>query len=159
MASQNKFEALVQDVTAQIMKVVTASVGTALRAASADASSSIKATDLFPARARREAKSETRRRPGRKPAAAPKAAKAKKPATGARSDGKSSPAEVQALGARIVALLAKSERHLSAKEVLTGLKLSLAEAGRFQYALNKVKDSGEVKQYGTRGGARYGAKR
>ncbi len=103
---------------------------------------------------------ETRGRPRKvaAPAAAP--SKAARPARAGRRRGavtKSSPEEVNRLGERIVTLLRKSSADMAAREIMSSLRLDESEEGRFQYALSKLKEEGQVEQHGARRGARYAA--
>lgn len=102
---------------------------------------------------------EPRRRPGRPPKAASTTTPAKPRKAKARAVAKSSPAEVNRLGERIVAVLGKSPKNLSAKEIRAALRLTADDEGRFDYALGKLKASREVTQHGERGQARYGVGR
>lgn len=80
------------------------------------------------------------------------AAKAPKAAHKGRTLVKSSPEQVEALSVRIIDFIKKSGKRPAAKEIQQALKVA---AGPFQYALNKLKDDGRVRQVGERRMARY----
>ena len=69
---------------------------------------------------------------------------------------KSSPDQVNRLSDRIIDTLKKSQRNLAAREIMKQLGLRATDEGRFQYALNKLKEEGLVQQHGERRQARYG---
>lgn len=85
-------------------------------------------------------------------AATAKAPRAVKASRKGRTLVKSSPEQVEALSLRIIEHIKKSGKRPSAKEIQQGLKVA---SGPFQYALNKLKDDGRVRQVGERRMARY----
>lgn len=88
---------------------------------------------------------------GRRRGAAKAAPVARASRRGARGP-KSTPAEVQALGEKIVEVLRKTADNMSAAELQSAVK---APDGPFHYALGKLKSSGRVLQHGERRMARY----
>lgn len=169
MSHETALQAIVTEFTTRLLALVGGHAFEVIDALHTDAVGAVSAAKVFPVgrgRATRRVKTATKTR-GRKVSGNARAASAKPTAKGSRrtsrttsrSDGKSSPTEVVALGEKIVALLAKSERHLATREILKALGLPSSAALRLQYALGKVKESGAVKQYGERGGARYGVRR
>jgi len=94
--------------------------------------------------------------PGRAPRA-PRSSAAATPRKGASPRKgkplvKSSPDEVEALSVRIIDYIKKSGKRPAAKDIQQALKVG---AGPFQYALNKLKAEGRVRQVGQRRMARY----
>lgn len=145
MDTQRAIAKVLRDFTGELLKVFSAAVVDAVSQVNV-ASRSAATEGELPAPAKK------RGRP-RKDAA--KAPAPKAPAKKSRVV-KSTPEQVSRLGERIVTLLQKSARNLSSKEILTNLKLSADDEGRFQYALGKLKESGDVIQHGERRDARYG---
>ncbi len=147
MDTQQAIAKVLQDFTAELLKVFSAAVVDAVSQVNS-ASRAISGGEAPVAAPRRG-----RPRKDATAAAPPKARKA--PAKESRVL-KSTPEQVSRLGERIVAALQKAARNLSAREILGTLKLSDEDEGRFQYALGKLKESGEVVQHGERREARYG---
>ena len=50
----------------------------------------------------------------------------------------------------------RAERNLASREIMERIGLKTLDAGRFNYALGKLKDDGRVAQHGDRRMARYG---
>jgi hypothetical protein len=148
MDTQRAIAKVLQDFTAELLKVFSAAVVDAVSQVSSASRAAGATSEVVVATPKR----------GRPRKDAPKAAPAKQPRKAAKAARvvKSTPEQVSRLGERIVALLQKASRNLSAKEVLASLKLSEEDEGRFQYALGKLKESGEVVQHGERRDARYG---
>jgi hypothetical protein len=151
MDTQRAIEKLLQNFTKELMKVFSESVVRAV-AQVGSTRASVPASPA-PAPAARRARPEGK-------AAAPKARPAKpgRPA-GPRKGGKvdkSSPAEVDSLCDEIIAALRRAERNLAAREIMERIGLKSLDAGRFNYALGKLKDDGRVAQHGDRRMARYG---
>ena len=160
MDTQRAIEKLLQNFTKELMKVFSESVVRAVAQVtntrpSGGSRASLPSNSAPAAPARRAGA-------GRK-AAAPKGkpgrpAKAAKPA--ARKGGgkleKSSPAEVDELSNDIINVLRRSDKNLAAREIMEKLNFSALDAGRFNYALGKLKDDGRVAQHGDRRMARYG---
>ncbi len=147
MNAQSAIEKVLQDFTKELLKVFSeavvqavSQVGEAGRAAIPAATASAAA----PKRAARKA-----------PA---KAASPAKPARAAKGGGafKSTPDQVNRLSDRILEVLRKSSRNLASKEIMKAAGLRATDEGRFQYALNKLKEDGAVQQHGERRQARYG---
>ncbi len=90
----------------------------------------------------------------RAPRATPSRAKKARSSRKGRPLVKSSPEEVEALSTRIIDYIKKSGKRPAAKDIQAALKV---EAGPFQYALNKLKADGRVRQVGQRRMARYEA--
>lgn len=147
MDTQRAIAKVLRDFTSELLKVFSAAVVDAVSQVSVASRSAGTASDALPAPKKR---GRPRKDAVKAPAPAPKAA------SKASRVVKSTPEQVSRLGERIVALLQKSARNLSSKEILTSLKLSEEDEGRFQYALGKLKDSGDVVQHGERREARYG---
>lgn len=155
MDTQRAIEKLLQNFTKELMKVFSESVVRAVGQV-AGTRASLPAGAAAPARRPRE----------RKPAAAPKAKPGRPPragkapkAAGRKASNKvekSSPAEVDDLSNDILTALRRSDRNLAAREIMDKLSLSALDAGRFNYALGKLKDDGRVAQHGDRRMARYG---
>jgi hypothetical protein len=155
MDTQRAIEKLLQNFTKELMKVFSESVVRAVGQVAGPSRASLPA-----------ASTATRRTPGRKPAAAaapaPKGKPGRppknqpKPAARKGKVDKSSPAEVDDLSNQIIAALKRSDRNLAAREIMDKLELRPLDAGRFNYALGKLKDDGRVAQHGDRRMARYG---
>lgn len=148
MNAQSAIEKVLQDFTKELLKVFSeavvqavSQVGEAGRAAIPAATASAAAA---PKRAARKA-----------PAKAPSPSK---PARAAKGGGafKSTPDQVNRLSDRILEVLRKSSRNLASKEIMKAAGLRATDEGRFQYALNKLKEDGAVQQHGERRQARYG---
>lgn len=161
MDTQRAIEKLLQNFTKELMKVFSESVVRAV-AQVTNTRASVGARAALPASSAPSAPS---RRAGgaRKAAAAPKAkpgrpakgAKPGRPAKGGKVE-KSSPAEVDELSSDILNVLRRSDRNLAAREIMEKLNFGALDAGRFNYALGKLKDDGRVAQHGDRRMARYG---
>jgi hypothetical protein len=154
MDTQRAIEKLLQNFTKELMKVFSESVVRAVGQVAGPARASLPA-----------ASTASRRAPKSKPAAAAPAPKGKpgrppksqpKPAARKGKVDKSSPAEVDDLSNKILAALKRSDRNLAAREIMDKLELRPLDAGRFNYALGKLKDDGRVAQHGDRRMARYG---
>lgn len=151
MDTQRAIEKLLQNFTKELMKVFSESVVRAVgQVASPHRSSLPAAAASAPARrARKAAPAAPKGKPGRPP-------KAQKPAGRKGKVDKSSPAEVDDLSNQIIAALRRSDRNLAAREIMEKVGLKTLDAGRFNYALGKLKDDGRVAQHGDRRMARYG---
>jgi len=154
MDTQRAIEKLLQNFTKELMKVFSESVVRAVGQvtnpprASLPASAAASAPARRP-RARKAAPAAPKGKPGRPP-------KAQKPAGRKGKLDKSSPAEVDDLSNQIIAALRRSDRNLAAREIMEKVGLKTLDAGRFNYALGKLKDDGRVAQHGDRRMARYG---
>lgn len=160
MDTQRAIEKLLQNFTKELMKVFSESVVRAVAQVTNTRPSSGSRASLPSSSA---PAAPARRAGGGRKAAAPKGkpgrpAKAAKPA--ARKGGgkleKSSPAEVDELSNDIINVLRRSDKNLAAREIMEKLNFSALDAGRFNYALGKLKDDGRVAQHGDRRMARYG---
>lgn len=169
MSRETALQAVVTRFTKRLLDLIGAHARAVINALHTEAAGAVRATEAFPRkRTRASTRGEGAPRPrARKVMGGARSAKtlsstkgsSRSPRAASRSDGKSSSAEVVALGEKIVAVLGKSERHLATREILKALDLPTSAAVRLQYALGKLKKSGTVKQYGERGGARYAVRR
>ncbi len=159
MDTQRAIEKLLQNFTKELMKVFSESVVRAVgQVTNTRASLPAGAASSAPSRRPRERKpaAAPKGKPGRPPRAAKPAPKKAAPARKGSKVEKSSPAEVDSLSTDILAALRRSDRNLAAREIMDKLELSALDAGRFNYALGKLKDDGRVAQHGDRRMARYG---
>lgn len=156
MDTQRAIEKLLQNFTKELMKVFSESVVRAVGQVTSTRASLPAGAAAAPARRPRERKPAAA--PKAKPGRPPRAGKASKPAArkGGNKVEKSSPAEVDDLSNDILAALRRSDRNLAAREIMEKLGLKTLDAGRFNYALGKLKDDGRVAQHGDRRMARYG---
>lgn len=150
MNTQAAIEKVLQDFTRELLKVFSEAVVHAVSQVGTGGRSAIAAV----------AQSSTAKRAASRSPRKP-AAEAKAPARAARKPGtaamvKSSPDQVNRLSDRIIDALKKSQRNLAAREIMKQLGLRATDEGRFQYALNKLKEEGLVQQHGERRQARYG---
>jgi hypothetical protein len=150
MDTQGAIAKLLHNLTKELLKVFSESVVGAVE--------SIGRTGYArrPAESKPQASAPKRGRPRKNASKAVVSPPARIPGKATSKVTKSSPAEVDRLGERIVGVLGKSPRNLSVKEILANLTLSPADRGRFDYALGKLKDAKRVLQHGERGQARYG---
>jgi hypothetical protein len=169
MNAQHAIERVLQDFTKELLKVFSdavvqavSQVGNAGAAAlpassqSAPVTAAAKRAPKAPA-APAPPKAPAARAPAAKaaaPKAAPKAVAPKAPRPGVLV--KSTPDQVNRLSERLIDVLRKSARNLAAKEIMRAMGLRTTDEGRFQYALNKLKEDGVVQQHGERRQARYG---
>lgn len=153
MDTQRAIERLLQGFTRDLMKVfsdaVVRSVGQVMTAQGRAVGAAAPAPTL-PSAAKRGRPKNSAAKP-KQTAAAPATAKGKKGKVL-----KSTPDQVNKLSERIVETLQRSDRNLTAKELMEKLQVRLSDEGRFQYALNKLKETGDVAQHGERRMARYG---
>ncbi len=173
VSMQQAIEQLVQRFSQELLIVyrdaVAASLGftsggsvSAPAPAVASASASASPLGDVPVKRRRgrPPKSATAERPTRTRAPAARRGRPRKSATaekttrsrGSKKGPKSTPAEVNVLSNRIVEVLRRATSRLSAQELRVAVN---ADLGPFQYALNKLKATGEVKQVGDRRLAKY----
>lgn len=152
MDTQRAIEKLLQNFTKELMKVFSDGVVRAVGQVANPSRSSLPAA-AAPARRARARKAAPAAAPKGKPGRPPKAQKA----AGRKGKvDKSSPAEVDDLSNQIIAALRRSDRNLAAREIMEKIGLKTLDAGRFNYALGKLKDDGRVAQHGDRRMARYG---
>jgi hypothetical protein len=153
MDTQRAIEKLLQNFAKELMKVFSDGVVRAVSQVANPGRASLPAgSSAAPARrarARKAAPAAPKAKPGR-PSNAQKASGRK-----GKVD-KSSPAEVDDLSNQIIAALRRSDRNLAAREIMEKVGLKTLDAGRFNYALGKLKDDGRVAQHGDRRMARYG---
>lgn len=154
MDTQRAIEKLLQGFTRELMKVfseaMVRSVGQVMTGQGRVVASATAAPALQTPARRGRPKKAVPAKPERRPAA---------PATPKAKPGKvlkSTPDQVNKLADRIVETLRRSDRNLTAKELMEKLQVRLSDEGRFQYALNKLKEGGDVAQHGERRMARYG---
>lgn len=165
MNAQHAIERVLQDFTKELLKVFSDAVVQAVSqvgnagAAALPASSQSAAVSTAAKRAPRapaapKAPAAKAPAPRAAPKAAPKAVAPKAPRPGVVV--KSTPDQVNRLSERVIEVLRKSARNLAAKEIMKAMGLRTTDEGRFQYALNKLKEDGVVQQHGERRQARYG---
>jgi len=159
MDTQRAIEKLLQNFTKELMKVFSESVVRAVAQVTNTRPSGGSRASLpsssAPAAPARRAGAARKAAPKGKPGRPPKTAKPAASKGGAKVE-KSSPAEVDELSNDIINVLRRSDKNLAAREIMEKLNFSALDAGRFNYALGKLKDDGRVAQHGDRRMARYG---
>ncbi len=161
MNAQGAIEKVLQEFTRELLKVFSESVLQAVSQVSDAGRAALPAATAVAIEAARRAPRKV------SPKASPKASK--KPAAKASPKGrtrstarprrgasKSTPEQVNELTHRILDALRKSSRNLGSKELVAVAGLRAIDEGRFEYALGKLKESGDVQQHGERRQARYG---